>query len=129
MFTDYKEFWQNITLWNATATRSQYWWPIIFNYIIGGLVYFIVNFVTISQPSNSESLGWSLSVIIFFIYLVLAWIAAFSLRVRRLHDTNHSGWWILIALIPLIGGIWLFILLIMPSVPNDRWPINQADIN
>jgi uncharacterized membrane protein YhaH (DUF805 family) len=40
--------------------------------------------------------------------------------VRRLHDTSKSGWWILISLIPLIGGIWLLVLLATDGDPGNN---------
>ena len=36
-----------------------------------------------------------------------------GVSVRRLHDTNRSGWWILIALIPVLGWVWLFVLMLL----------------
>lgn len=42
-----------------------------------------------------------------------------SLRFRRLHDSNHSAWWILIMIIPIIGDIWFVILMLLPSKANN----------
>jgi len=39
--------------------------------------------------------------------------------VRRLHDTGRSGWWYFIALIPIIGGIWLIVILAQPSTVDS----------
>jgi uncharacterized membrane protein YhaH (DUF805 family) len=36
-------------------------------------------------------------------------VAGFAFGVRRWHDRNRSGWWILIGLVPLIGPIWTFV--------------------
>ena len=47
-------------------------------------------------------------------------IPSLSVTVRRLHDVGKSGWWILISLIPFIGGIWLFILTITDSQPGEN---------
>jgi len=38
-----------------------------------------------------------------------------AVTVRRLHDTNRSGWWVLIAFVPFVGGIWLLVLLALDS--------------
>ena len=59
------------------------------------------------------------------IYLMLAFIVPLlSAVVRRLHDTGRSGWWYFIGLVPFIGGIWLFVLTVMPSelAPNQYGP-------
>lgn len=44
---------------------------------------------------------------------------------RRLHDTGRSGWWILISLIPVVGAIWLIVLLCLDSQPEaNEWGEN-----
>ena len=40
--------------------------------------------------------------------LVVLW-PAFAIQVKRWHDRDKSGWWILIGLVPIIGGIWAFV--------------------
>lgn len=45
------------------------------------------------------------------LYSLAVFIPSLAVTVRRLHDTNHSGWMYFVSLIPLIGGIWLLILL------------------
>jgi uncharacterized membrane protein YhaH (DUF805 family) len=58
----------------------------------------------------------------FFIHPALYWIFALAVLlpalgvlVRRLHDAGYSAWWILIALIPLIGGLIQLYMLLQPS--------------
>lgn len=48
---------------------------------------------------------------LYFIVGLLTTIPQLGLVVRRLHDVNKSGWMFLIILIPLIGSIWLIVLL------------------
>lgn len=45
------------------------------------------------------------------IFGLLILYPSITLTVRRLHDIGKSGWMILVSLIPLVGGIWLIILL------------------
>ncbi|MGE4429207.1 MAG: DUF805 domain-containing protein [Sphingobium sp.] len=51
-------------------------------------------------------------------------IPSIALTVRRLHDTDRSAWWLLLAFIPLIGQIWLLILMIIGGTrgPNRFGP-------
>jgi uncharacterized membrane protein YhaH (DUF805 family) len=55
---------------------------------------------------------------------ILAFVAfilpTLSALVRRLHDTGRSGWWYWISLVPLIGGIWLLVLLILDGDAGDN---------
>ena len=44
------------------------------------------------------------------IFVLLTFIPYLSVSVRRLHDTNRTGWWVLIAIIPIIGAVWLIVL-------------------
>ncbi len=43
-----------------------------------------------------------------------------AVSVRRLHDIGRSGWWLLIAFIPLIGAIVLLIFMVLDSKPNNN---------
>lgn len=86
------------------ARRTEYWMFILINAIIG----FALSFV--------DFLG--------AIYGLIAFLPGLAVMVRRLHDTNRSGWWILIGFIPLIGAIVLFIFTVLDSDPdyNDYGP-------
>jgi uncharacterized membrane protein YhaH (DUF805 family) len=51
-------------------------------------------------------------------------IPSIAVGIRRLHDTDKSGWWLLIALIPLIGGLVLLFFFVSDgtSGPNQYGP-------
>lgn len=57
-------------------------------------------------------------------FIVLAWLALIvpnlAMIVRRLHDTDRSGWWVLITLLPLIGGLILFVFELLPGTPGEN---------
>ena len=85
---------------NGRASRSEYWWYVLF-IILTGAVLSAIN-------RNLAAL--------FYLVTLLPSIAAAA---RRLHDTNRSGWLQLIGLIPLIGWIIMIFLLIQgPKDPN-----------
>ncbi len=54
------------------------------------------------------------------IYTLAVLIPSITVSVRRLHDTERSGWWLLIALIPLIGAIVLFVFMVQDSRLGDN---------
>jgi uncharacterized membrane protein YhaH (DUF805 family) len=50
----------------------------------------------------------------------LVFIPGLAVAVRRLHDVGKSGWWYFIALIPIIGGIWLLILFCTEGISGSN---------
>ncbi|GAY72893.1 DUF805 domain-containing protein [Lentilactobacillus kosonis] len=120
MIDSYKKFWGNITNFSGTADRPDYWWPIIINYILGGIIIAIIQSATghpIDVTYNVSDLNIGIAS---RIVAAIVWLGVWSLKVRRLHDTDRSGWWILISIIPIIGTIWFFVLMVLPSKRN-RW--------
>jgi len=89
-FSKYADF-------NGRARRSEYWWFFLFIVLVSLALAMVSDIV-----SGLFSLG-----------ILLPSIAAAA---RRLHDTNRSGWWQLIALIPVIGGIVLIVFLAQEGV-------------
>jgi uncharacterized membrane protein YhaH (DUF805 family) len=58
--------------------------------------------------------------ILLAIYFVVSIIPSIAVTVRRLHDTNKSGWWYFINFVPFIGPIWLFILMVQEGNVGDN---------
>ena len=62
-----------------------------------------------------------------YVYILLAlamFIPALAVTVRRLHDVGKSGWWFFIAFIPLVGAIWLLVLMCTDSVEDNEYGPN-----
>ena len=58
--------------------------------------------------------------IIYFLYCLAVFLPGLAVQVRRLHDLGKSGWMILIALIPLVGAIWLLVLYCLDGQPGEN---------
>lgn len=82
-------------VFSGRASRSEFWWFTLFNFLVN-VVATLVDFM----------MGTELLSIVTTLALLLP---ALGVAVRRLHDTDRSGWWILITFIPLIGIIVLII--------------------
>lgn len=79
------------------ARRTEYWMFFLVNLIIAivlGAIARIIHFPILST-----------------LYALAVLLPAIAVGIRRLHDTGRTGWWLLISLIPLIGTIWIIILL------------------
>ena len=85
----------NYVNFSDRACRSEYWYWILF-IIIGEIVVYIIDAV----------IGVGIVSTIFGLGTILPSLAV---AVRRLHDLDRSGWWILLSLIPLVGAIILLI--------------------
>ncbi|WP_265455433.1 DUF805 domain-containing protein [Enterococcus sp. HY326] len=118
MANAYKEYWRNMFNMEGRATRSQFWWPQLVNIIVV-VVYLFASELFSFRYSSFFYMG--LSILMFAI-----WIANFSIRARRLHDRDHSNWWLLLYLLPRIGSLIIFIQMLLPSVEDTRWPVNQS---
>ncbi len=89
------------------ARRKEYWMFTLFNLIFAILALVIDGLI-------------GTGAILYFIYVLATLIPNLSVSVRRLHDVGKSGWMYLIALIPLVGFIWLLVLLVTDSEPGDN---------
>ena len=87
---------------SGRATRSEYWWFVLF-----------IILASLGISMISDVLGGT-----FGLATLLPSIAAAT---RRLHDTNRSGWWQLICLVPLIGWIVLIVFLAQDSKSESAY--------
>ena len=93
----------NYTNFSGRARRSEYWYFILFYYIISILAVVLDNLLGLAM----EMIGYGLITTLVALAHI---IPSFALTVRRLHDVGKSGWFYFIAFIPFIGAIWLIVL-------------------
>ena len=95
-------------VFSGRARRSEYWYFFLFFVVISGLSYILGEVV----HDSFVFIGNIVQLVLF--------IPSIAVGVRRLHDTDRSGWWQLLNLIPLIGNIVFIVWMIQPgmSEPN-----------
>ena len=98
---------ENYLNFSGRARRKEYWMFILFNSIFQILTYCIGFFIGLG-----DTIG--------YIYFCAMIIPSLAVSVRRLHDTNNSGWNILQIIIPVIGAIILFIFLIIEGDKSEN---------
>jgi uncharacterized membrane protein YhaH (DUF805 family) len=101
-----KVVFENYANFSGRASRSEYWYFVLCNFLI------IIGLMALALFST-YLLG-SLGIAVFFLYFIYAlivFIPSLATVVRRLHDVNKSGWFYFVSLIPIVGGIWLLIIL------------------
>ena len=109
----YREALRKYATFDGRSRRREYWFFALFNFLI--LV--ALSIVDMGLGSFSEEAGIGLLGGLFCLGIILPSIAV---TVRRLHDTNRSGWWILINLIPLVGAIVLLVFTVLDSQPGGN---------
>lgn len=97
-----KSVYTNYTNFKGRARRSEYWWFYLFCVVSAVILILVEGSITGSM-------------FLYVIFILASLIPSLAVTVRRLHDTSRSGWWILIAFVPLIGGIWLLVLMVLDS--------------
>lgn len=93
---------KNYVKLTGRATRSEYWWWVLFQF----LVVIVPAILGMNESANGQPGLWTMLQLLISLALLLPSLAV---TIRRLHDTNRSGWWLLIGLIPLVGGIALLV--------------------
>jgi len=86
---------------------------ILFNMIFGIVAMILDNILGIAI----EGVGYGP---LYGLYALAVFIPGLAVAVRRLHDVGKSGWMILVVLIPLIGAIWLLVLMVTDSNSGEN---------
>lgn len=93
-FTKYVDF-------NGRASRSEYWWFALFVLVVS---------IVLAQVNYTLSTLFSLAVL----------LPSLAAAARRLHDTGRSGWWQLVAFVPVLGTIVLIVFLAQETKVGER---------
>ena len=100
---------------NGRARRAEYWLFALLMILISIPFSIIAEIVEATGEMDPATAGLFL---VFGLAMVGLLIPSLAVTVRRLHDSNRSGWWALIGLIPLIGGLVLFVFAILDGTPG-----------
>jgi uncharacterized membrane protein YhaH (DUF805 family) len=105
-------YWKRVILeryaqFTGRAGRAEFWWYFLANII----VYIVLNILI-----AISSIFW----VLYVIYALAVLIPGIAVGIRRLHDTDKSGWWLLISLIPLVGIIVLIVFWATEGTPGPN---------
>ncbi|MCY3713651.1 MAG: DUF805 domain-containing protein [Gemmatimonadetes bacterium] len=102
-------------VFEGRARRKEYWMFFLFSVVIVTILTVIDEFMGLKFELGGENLGFLST--LYYLGIAIPYLAVI---VRRLHDTDRSGWWILISLIPLIGGIILLVFTIIEGTKGEN---------
>ncbi len=90
------------------SSRSAYWWFYLFNILA------LVAALALDYALGTGGIIYALAAIALL-------LPNLAVAVRRLHDSGHSGWWLLIAIVPVIGAIVVLVFTLQGSEPPNQW--------
>lgn len=93
-FSKYADF-------SGRAARPEFWWFFVFQLVVYLITSFVHGFVEL-------------------IAVLALVVPAFAVGARRMHDIGKSGWILLLALIPIVGGLVLLFFAAQPGQPQDN---------
>ncbi len=91
---------------NGRARRSEFWYFVLFQVAVG----------IVASIGDALIFGG----ILYWVVVLALLLPALGVAVRRLHDTDRTGWWLLIGLIPLVGLIVLLVFYVQPGTAGDN---------
>ncbi len=137
-----KRFWKKYAVFTGRASRSEYgWWS-----LVSGIIVLVLEILARIAGGAGATVAANGTIVPgpgegFVMVLIVLWVLAtvvpsLALLARRLHDVNLSTWFILIGLVPFLGGIALLIMSILPSKPQGQrfdqpvgtWPYSPPQL-
>ena len=106
----YTDVIRKYAVFNGRAARPEFWWFVLINLIIAAMINLVFGVIVGRNSGQVVSDLYSLAVL----------LPSLGVGIRRLHDTNRTGWWYLLVFIPVIGWIVLIVFLAMASDPGSN---------
>jgi len=132
-----KSFFQKYVDFSSRATRSEYWYMVLWSMIFSTVLFlFALPLIASAMGSLADILdytddlpavvetfsGFAWYYLIVLIYDLAMFLPSLALLTRRIHDTGKSGLWLLMLLIPIANIVFFFIWTLTPSEPKpNKW--------
>jgi uncharacterized membrane protein YhaH (DUF805 family) len=113
-----RSFWSRYTMFKGRSRRSEYWFIQLF-LIVTNLGAAAVDLALMGGDVDRFIANGG-GGILGLIWILVTILPALAVLVRRLHDTGRSGWWALIGLVPLVGGVVLFVFSVSDSTTGEN---------
>jgi len=110
---------RNGFVYRGRASRSAFWWFGLFQ----GIVIIALEVISLAASTGGNRGGGAAGTIaglIFILVMIYLTLVGLALLVRRLHDTDTSGWWMLISFVPFVGPIALLVFTLLRGTPGPN---------
>ncbi len=109
----YFEVLKKYAVFSGRARRKEYWLFLLFSLIV-------LAGASVIDGAAGLADTWSGIGVLSGLYAIAVLIPGIAVSVRRLHDTDHSGWWALLLLVPVVGFIVLLIFTVRDGQPGHN---------
>lgn len=126
-----KDYFRKYAQFSGRASRSQYWWPALALFALSMVVMVLIIIIMIASTAGASTgsdagagmgAGGAVAAMLLYGLLALVGLATFipslAVAVRRLHDTDRSGWWYFISFVPFVGGFILLYFMVLEPDPR-----------
>ncbi|MFJ3964996.1 DUF805 domain-containing protein [Streptomyces sp. NPDC090036] len=103
----YTDVLKKYAVFSGRATRREYWMFTLIDTVFLIALFLLDSYLGTTVPES--------------VYALAVLPPTIGVSVRRLHDTGRSGWWIIAALVPLIGAFWLLWVMTIPSSTDESY--------
>lgn len=128
--------WRRYADFSGRSRRKEYWMFALLNFIIFAVLYVIM--ISVMGPSITETMmqaevgmepvqppagmmaGLGIVDLIMGIYSLAVFVPSLAVTVRRFHDQDKSGWFVLLAFIPMVGGIVLLVFMCLEGTHGEN---------
>ena len=119
-----RRFWRKYVVFRGRASRSEFWWWMLVLVVIGLLLSLVGRALVHPlgpAPSSAEIVTYSVKTgALSTLWSLVNLVGGSALTVRRLHDTDRSGWWWFVQLVVGVGSVVLIVLVALPSRAAGR---------
>ncbi len=92
------------TSFDGRISRAKFWAGYVVLWITAAISVGIIS--TLLGDDTSTTMAFS---VMYLVAIAILFLAGLAIQVKRWHDRGKSGWWVLIALVPIIGALWAII--------------------
>ena len=105
---------KNYVGFSGRSRRSEYWYFTLF-YLVIAIVLSVLDGIVFGGSVDGKG-----TPVLSGLFMLAMLLPSIAVGIRRLHDTDRSGWWLLIGMIPLLGAIVLIVFFVQDSKPGDN---------
>lgn len=109
----YLGVWKKYAVFEGRARRKEYWMFLLFHFLVSVVLAMVDGVLGVFSKQAGMGLLTGL-------YALAAIVPCIALTVRRLHDTDRGGLWILMSFVPLVGGIVMLVFMLLEGTSGGN---------